>query len=137
MCLDKGSKEYGSITSTPKKEWRGFSVLNEIKKRIKVEDCDIFIDTDVNSCAMAEYLIGNHSCKESLAYITIGTGVGLGLIINKLPVHGLTHPEGGHISVKLLEEDKNFVGSCPFHKQCLEVGPDFSHFVVNNNYSLW
>ncbi len=82
---------------------------------------DVFIDTDVNACAMAEYNIGQHKTSESLAYITIGTGVGLGLIINKKPVHGLTHPEGGHLQIKILEEDKNFKGSCSFHPQCLEV----------------
>lgn len=59
--------------------------------------CQKGIDTDVNACAYAEFRLGNHQVKESLAYITVGTGVGVGIIANGKTVHGLTHPEGGHI----------------------------------------
>ncbi len=55
------------------------------------------IDTDVNAAAMAEFKLGKHAIKQSLVYITIGTGVGVGVIVNGKPIHGLTHPEGGHI----------------------------------------
>jgi fructokinase len=55
------------------------------------------IDTDVNAAAMAEFKLGKHEIKQSLVYITIGTGVGVGVIVNGKPIHGLTHPEGGHI----------------------------------------
>jgi len=57
--------------------------------------------------------------KESLCYITVGTGIGIGLVINGKCVHGMMHPEGGHARVPLLESDK-FEGVCPFHKNCLE-----------------
>jgi predicted NBD/HSP70 family sugar kinase len=57
----------------------------------------IKIDTDVNSCAFAEYKLGNHHVKDSLVYVTVGTGVGVGVVVHGLTVHGLTHPEGGHI----------------------------------------
>ena len=63
----------------------------------------ISIDTDVNACAMAEYLNGGHCVKNSLAYITVGTGVGVGLVINGKTVHGLLHPEGGHSIVPDLD----------------------------------
>ncbi len=76
---------------------------------------------------MAEFHLGKHGCRKSLAYVTIGTGVGLGLIINRHPVHGLTHPEAGHSRVDIQEADKEFDGTCPFHPRsklvgsCLEV----------------
>lgn len=57
----------------------------------------IEIETDVNAAGFAEFKLGNHKVKESLAYITVGTGVGVGVITHKKTVHGLTHPEGGHI----------------------------------------
>eukprot|EP00828_Plagiopyla_frontata_P019268 TRINITY_DN2464_c0_g1_i1.p2 TRINITY_DN2464_c0_g1~~TRINITY_DN2464_c0_g1_i1.p2 ORF type:complete len:190 (+),score=42.02 TRINITY_DN2464_c0_g1_i1:268-837(+) len=78
------------------------------------------MDTDVNSCATAEFFLGGHNVKESLAYITIGTGVGVGLVINGKTVHGLQHPEGGHQRLEILPADKDFVGVCPFHGCCAE-----------------
>jgi fructokinase len=53
--------------------------------------------------------------NESLCYVTVGTGVGIGLIINGKCVHGMVHPEGGHVSVKRVERDREFKGTCPFH----------------------
>jgi hypothetical protein len=64
---------------------------------------------------------GNHHTKNSLAYVTIGTGIGVGMIINGQCVHGLLHPEGGHVRVAKLEKDKDFKGVCAFHGDCLEV----------------
>ena len=88
----------------------------------------IKIDTDVNSAALAEFKLGHHKVKDSLAYITVGTGVGVGLIVNGKPVHGLTHPEGGHIMYIIInfrverhhDEYPNFTGVCPYHMICLE-----------------
>ena len=78
------------------------------------------MDTDVNACALYEYKFGNHRTIDSLAYITVGTGVGLGLVINGKTVHGLIHPEGGHCRLQILDEDKEFKGVCPSHGNCLE-----------------
>ena len=66
--------------------------IKEAFKKTKVE-----IDTDVNAAAYAEYTLGNHTVRESLVYVTVGTGVGVGVISHGKTVHGLTHPEGGHI----------------------------------------
>jgi fructokinase len=80
----------------------------------------VAFDTDVNIVAAFEYYHGDHNVHESLAYVTIGTGIGVGLVINGKMVHGLVHPEGGHIRVPLLKEDEDYEGVCIFHKNCLE-----------------
>ena len=88
----------------------------------------VFFDTDVNVPAMFEFTRararGDESVKESLCYVTVGTGIGIGLIINGKCVHGMMHPEGGHVRVPIspLEETAygGFSGVCPFHGNCLE-----------------
>lgn len=82
----------------------------------------IIIDTDVNVCALYEYqqALKKAEVKESLCYITVGTGVGVGLIINGKCVHGTLHPEGGHVFVPRDARDTDFKGVCPFHDDCVE-----------------
>ena len=88
----------------------------------------ILFDTDVNIPALYEYNIARANndplVKESLCYVTVGTGIGIGLIINGKTVHGMMHPEGGHVRVPIspLEQTKynGFKGICPFHCDCLE-----------------
>ena len=65
-----------------------------VKKPIKIE-------TDVNTSALGEFYFGKHNVKDSLAYITIGTGIGVGMIVNGKPIHGFMHPEGGHTTINL------------------------------------
>jgi fructokinase len=84
---------------------------------------EIGFETDVNAPALSELYYGNHGENvESTAYITVGTGIGIGLVIQGKPIHGLLHPEGGHIFVPISEMDlKNeFKGTCPFHGNCVE-----------------
>lgn len=104
LCLDKSSDKYGFVTTTPKKGWGNFPLLKSFLNGIKNKrsDMKIAFDTDVNIVAAFEFLHGDHNVKESLVYITVGTGIGLGLIVNGKMVHGLVHPEGGHVSVPLL-----------------------------------
>ena len=94
--------------------------MSHFQSRHKVDK--IFIDTDVNVCALYEYQKGKQlgQVKESLCYITVGTGVGVGLIINDKCVHGAQHPEGGHVFVPLDPRDKDFKGVCPSHNTCVE-----------------
>lgn len=75
--------------------WRGVKVLSVVGEAFKGTRCGI--DTDVNAAAYAEFKLGKHAVKESLAYITVGTGVGVGVIAQGKTIHRLTHPEGGHI----------------------------------------
>lgn len=119
-CDPKAKDTYGTILpTTPKKSWRGVDVLSPLVKACESESktavsrpLAVKIDTDVNAPAVAEYLSeigdsGEAKTKElsSLAYVTIGTGVGVGLVINGQPVHGRMHPEGGHVPVQPLEGD--------------------------------
>ncbi|KAJ1450394.1 hypothetical protein M885DRAFT_532431 [Pelagophyceae sp. CCMP2097] len=94
--LDPASLTYGSITATPKPGWRDTPVVAALCKEIRVP---FAFDTDVNAPALAEHRAAAAEGLNSTAYVTIGTGVGLGLVVNGHPVHGLLHPEGGHISV--------------------------------------
>jgi fructokinase len=116
LDLDKKSKTYGSITSTPKLPWQHYNIVNEIKKHF---DHPIGFDTDVNGAALAEVIFGKLKDIDSLIYITVGTGIGVGAILNNKLVHGLIHPEMGHIIIPKREDD-DFKGVCPFHNSCLE-----------------
>ena len=114
--LDKNSKNFGKITSTPKISWRNFDLLKNLKEKFS---CDIYIDTDVNVAALAEAKWGFENELQSCFYLTIGTGIGGGMFLNNKLLHGVSHPEMGHIIVKNHPDD-NFEGVCPHHKDCLE-----------------
>ncbi len=117
LDLNLESPNYGSITSTPKTEWQNFPLLTELENELGVPG---MIDTDVNAAALAEYQIGAGKRKNSLVYVTVGTGVGGGIVLNGEIVHGLVHPEVGHMILAPMKNDSMSDGSCPFHKHCLE-----------------
>ena len=117
LDLNPDSPAYGSITLTPKLEWQGYPLLRELESRLGVP---AEIDTDVNAAALAEYQMGAGVGLSSLLYVTVGTGVGGGLIIGGEPVHGLVHPELGHMLLAPQEGDPMPDGVCPFHRHCLE-----------------
>lgn len=110
------SKTYGYITTTPKEGWRMTDVVGPIKAAFG-ESVPIGFDTDVNGAAVAE--LAARPNLSNCAYITVGTGVGAGIIVDGHPVHGMLHPESGHIMVPRADGD-TFVGSCPFHGCCVE-----------------
>jgi fructokinase len=115
-----GSATYGFITSTPKPGWQNADVIGLLGLRDELKAVPFIFDTDVNAPAMAEYLMHvQPRGLSSAAYITVGTGVGVGLVINGRTVHGLLHPEAGHLMVKIKPGD-SFAGSCPFHGDCIE-----------------
>ncbi|OHB55981.1 MAG: fructokinase [Planctomycetes bacterium GWF2_50_10] len=115
--LDKKSSMYGYITATPKPGWVNTEFATIFEKRFKVP---VGFDTDVNGAAYGEYLWGAGRGLDVVLYLTVGTGIGGGLYVNGKPLHGLMHPEMGHV---LMQQDKSvdaFEGTCPFHKGCME-----------------
>lgn len=112
----KGSPTYGYITTTPKPHWSQYNMVGNLAAAF---DVPIGFDTDVNGAALGEYTWGAAQGLDSCLYITVGTGIGAGAVINGELAHGLSHPEMGHILVKRHPED-HFVGFCPYHGDCLE-----------------
>lgn len=110
------SSTYGYITSTPKPGWKNFPFLEKMKERY---DIPFAWTTDVNAAAYGEIKKGAAIGKNSCIYITVGTGIGAGIVVDSKVIHGFGHPEAGHILVKRDERD-SYEGTCPYHKDCLE-----------------
>jgi fructokinase len=113
------SATFGFITSTPKPGWANTDVVGLLGLRDEFKHVPFKFDTDVNAPALAEFRLYKKPGTTSMAYVTVGTGIGVGLVVNGAPVHGLVHPEGGHIQVARMAGD-SFPGTCPFHKHCVE-----------------
>ncbi len=119
ICLDKLSKDYGKIMKTPKLAWQYFDVVHYLQQYFP--DLPVGFDTDVNAAALGEKTWGAAKGLSDVVYITVGTGIGTGIISNNKMVHGLTHPEAGHIRVMRSEHEiDGFTGICPSHQNCLE-----------------
>ncbi len=117
LDLNPDSLTYGYITMTPKLSWRMYPLTETFQKELNVP---IALDTDVNGAAIAESQLGAAKGLSSCLYVTIGTGIGGGVIINGKPVHGLMHPELGHQLITPCPDDPSPEGFCPYHKGCLE-----------------
>lgn len=117
LDLNPASETYGYITLTPKTGWQNYPLMPELQRQLGVP---AGIDTDVNAAALAEYRLGAGQNYGSLLYVTVGTGVGGGFIVDGKPVHGLVHPEVGHMMVSVQEGDVMPDGICPFHRHCIE-----------------
>lgn len=125
--IRKTSSSYGYITNTPKKGWKNTNFVGYLKNKVNVP---IFFTTDVNGSAYGEYVMSllSNEDVDSLVYYTIGTGVGGGALINGHLLGSQGHPEMGHVLLKRHPKDKGFIGTCPFHHDCLEglvSGPTF------------
>ncbi len=107
---------YGTIGVTPKQGWSGTDVVGPIEEVLEVP---VGFDTDVNGSALGEGRWGAGRGVDSLVYITVGTGIGGGAVVDGRPVQGLGHPEMGHISVRRHREDSS-PGVCRLHGDCLE-----------------
>lgn len=117
LDLNPASPTYGNITSTPKLKWRDYPLLREL---LAGRNIPAAIDTDVNAAVIAEMELGVARGCENAVYMTIGTGIGGGVAVHGKTVHGLLHPEAGHILLQPHPEDPNPRGVCPYHAGCLE-----------------
>jgi fructokinase len=116
LDLDPASAGYGSVTTTPKRDWPGTRVRERIEAALGVPAP---IDTDVSAAALAEWRWGAARGVDTAAYVTVGTGIGAGILVAGRPYRGLSHPEFGHVPVARDPSD-DFPGVCPFHGDCLE-----------------
>jgi fructokinase len=119
LDLDRSSPTWGYVTTTPKPGWQHVSVASVLAARLGVP---VAFDSDVSAAALGEYRWGAGRGAGSLFYLTVGTGIGGGLLIDGRPWHGLVHPEVGHIRVsRELDPDRaSFPGICPVHGDCWE-----------------
>lgn len=117
LDLDPGSATFGYITTTPKPGWSMVDLKGQLSATLHIP---VFMDTDVNAAALAEGLWGAGQGRDPLVYITVGTGIGGGLLVRGAPVHGLQHPEIGHMYLPHDTVRDPFPGSCPYHGDCLE-----------------
>ena len=115
--LDPESPTWGHVTSTPKPGWAHTPVAPVLADRLQVP---VHFDTDVTAAAVGEQRWGAARGVDSVCYLTIGTGIGAGLLINGRPVHGLVHPEAGHVRIPHDRGRDPFAGACPTHGDCWE-----------------
>jgi fructokinase len=114
--IDPKADDYGCMQATPKPGWKGADVLGTLLRPL---DCPAVIHTDVTAAAFAEGRFGAARGCTDHVYMTIGTGIGVGIISGGRAVIGQLHPEGGHVFVRRLAGD-DFRGACPFHGDCFE-----------------
>jgi fructokinase len=115
--LELDSPTYGYVTSTPKSGWKNTDFVGRMRARF---DVPIGWDTDVNAAALGEHAWGAARGLDTFIYLTVGTGVGGGGMIRGQLMHGLVHPEMGHIDLPHDREADPYPGRCPFHGDCLE-----------------
>ncbi|ARA94375.1 fructokinase [Rhodothermaceae bacterium RA] len=113
---DPASPRYGTITTTPKPGWANTDFAGTIRRALEVP---VAFDTDVNAAALGEHRWGAAQGLDTVLYLTVGTGVGGGGLVGGRRLHGLIHPEMGHVFVPRHPDDP-FGGTCPFHGVCLE-----------------
>lgn len=117
--IDPTSPRYGTFTTTPKPGWSGVR-YHDVLARF---DAPIAVDTDVNGAAIGEWQVDQQATGQScgtLAYTTVGTGIGTGIVRDGEPLSGFSHYESGHILVPHDRTADPFAGSCPVHGNCLE-----------------
>ncbi len=116
--LNPESPTYGYITTTPKPGWAQVDLRGGIQRALRVP---VAFDTDVNAAAFGEHhWVPENHALDPLLYMTVGTGIGVGVMVNGRPLHGLLHPEAGHMLLPRNPQRDPFTGWCPYHGDCFE-----------------
>jgi len=115
--LNPASPTFGYITTTPKSGWANTDIMGILRTALNIP---VLMDTDVNAAALSEQMWGSTHRYDPLIYLTVGTGIGGGAIVNGKPIHGLVHPEIGHLRIPHNWETDPFAGICPYHGDCFE-----------------
>lgn len=115
--LNPSSPTFGCITGTPKPGWAHTDFVGTIRQALGVP---VSLDTDVNAAALGEYRWGAARGLDTFIYLTVGTGIGGGGMVSGKLIHGLIHPEMGHIRIPHDRDIDPYAGSCPYHGDCLE-----------------
>lgn len=118
VAINPAHTRYGYMLDTPKPGWSGGAILGPLATAFPA--AKLAIETDVNAAALAEASIGAAAGMGDVVYITIGTGIGAGILSGGRLIHGVMHPECGHLKVPRAPGDADFSGVCPFHGDCLE-----------------
>ncbi len=116
LQLDRSSPNFGRLGPSPKLLWRNCDLYGYFNDWLSIP---VAIDTDVNAAAVGEAKWGAAVGCDPVVYITVGTGIGGGMLVNGQPIHGLLHPEVGHMRAPRATND-NFEGNCPVHTDCIE-----------------
>lgn len=116
LIIDPGSPDYGRMLPTPKPGWADSNLRAALQARLGIP---IAVDTDVNAAAIAEQALGAGGGHPSVAYVTVGTGIGAGLAIGGQSLKGALHPEAGHLRL-VRRPDDDAPSICPFHADCAE-----------------
>jgi len=117
-CFGPLDLAHGRITSTPKPGWAGVGVLEAIQAALG--ELPVGFDTDVNGAGLAEWRWGAAQALDTFTYVTVGTGIGVGGMVGGALMHGLLHPEMGHMRVPRHPRDPLSAGACPYHPDCWE-----------------
>ncbi len=114
--LRRTSDTYGYITTTPKPGWAWCDMAGTFERELKVP---VGFDTDVNASVLGEVTFGQAKGMQTVLYVTVGTGIGLGIYVNGMLHHGILHPEAGHVLLNVHPED-HWKCRCPYHPNCFE-----------------
>lgn len=117
LDLRPDSATFGRLTTTPKHGWRQTDILGSLCQALRVP---VAIDTDVNAAALGEWRWGAGMGLDVVSYLTVGTGIGGGTVVAGAPLHGLLHPEFGHVRIPHDWDEDPFPGTCPYHGDCFE-----------------
>jgi fructokinase len=115
--IRRGSPTWGTITTTPKPGWADTDLVSPLRRGLGVP---VALDTDVNAALLGEWRWGAGVGLGTFCYMTVGTGVGGGAVVNGRILHGLLHPEFGHMRLPHDRDADPFDGVCPYHGDCLE-----------------